>query len=344
MQIADLNNRWQAQLGTLFIAAVAVLALNVVSLTPVMQDGAAWAQEEDEDAPMSGRKTQALSKRVYEIITTANELVDAEDYADNRPALDPEAFFDGQLTAHGVVKNRSGKVIRHFNADIKAYFDEHPDEFRRPAQVRLAQLVVPDEAQAKALLSEVVGYIEADRLKAREIFSEFVRRHSKDDRARLSGGDLGFVGEPGVSKTPNQDKAPPAVARAGFAIGAVGELAPAPIKSSAGWHIVQKTGFRRPYQRTLADARTTIRNNLFRARKAAAMEAFVADLRGKAKIEVDEANLDKVELKRGRPPTGMPPGLKLDIPRPPGALKPPNRPALPGQARPPKLAPSGGSK
>ncbi len=48
--------------------------------------------------------------------------IPVEEYADNRPTLDPEAFFNGQLTAHGVVKNRSGKVIRHFNADIKAYW------------------------------------------------------------------------------------------------------------------------------------------------------------------------------------------------------------------------------
>ncbi len=48
--------------------------------------------------------------------------VSVEDYADNRPELVPETFFDGDLTAHGVVKDRSGKVIRRFNADIKAYW------------------------------------------------------------------------------------------------------------------------------------------------------------------------------------------------------------------------------
>jgi hypothetical protein len=34
----------------------------------------------------------------------------------------PEQFFNGALTAHGVVKDRGGKVIRRFNADIKAYW------------------------------------------------------------------------------------------------------------------------------------------------------------------------------------------------------------------------------
>ncbi|MEP1472393.1 MAG: DUF3833 domain-containing protein [Halieaceae bacterium] len=48
--------------------------------------------------------------------------VTVDDYAGNTPALVAEEFFDGQLSAHGVVKDRAGKVIRSFNADIKAYW------------------------------------------------------------------------------------------------------------------------------------------------------------------------------------------------------------------------------
>ena len=48
--------------------------------------------------------------------------VQVDDYANNSPAFDPTVFFDGRLTAHGVVQNRGGKVIRYFNADILAYW------------------------------------------------------------------------------------------------------------------------------------------------------------------------------------------------------------------------------
>ncbi len=47
-----------------------------------------------------------------------------EDYQAFEPVFVPETFFDGQLTAHGVVKNRSGDVIRTFNADIKAWWED----------------------------------------------------------------------------------------------------------------------------------------------------------------------------------------------------------------------------
>ncbi|MFO7552411.1 MAG: DUF3833 domain-containing protein [Haliea sp.] len=50
--------------------------------------------------------------------------VTVQEYADNRPRLVPEEFFQGQLSAHGVIKNRGGKVIRYFNADIKAWWED----------------------------------------------------------------------------------------------------------------------------------------------------------------------------------------------------------------------------
>lgn len=42
------------------------------------------------------------------------------DYANTAPKLSPQEFFNGDLSAQGVLKNRSGKVTRHFTATIKA--------------------------------------------------------------------------------------------------------------------------------------------------------------------------------------------------------------------------------
>ena len=46
------------------------------------------------------------------------------DYSNLQPRLEVEDFFEGRLTAHGVVKDRGGKVIRTFNADIEASWSE----------------------------------------------------------------------------------------------------------------------------------------------------------------------------------------------------------------------------
>ncbi|MDO3387062.1 DUF3833 domain-containing protein [Gilvimarinus sp. SDUM040013] len=45
---------------------------------------------------------------------------DIQSYAERTPSFTPETFFQGELLAHGVVKNRSGEAIRHFNATIDA--------------------------------------------------------------------------------------------------------------------------------------------------------------------------------------------------------------------------------
>lgn len=41
-----------------------------------------------------------------------------DDYQAREPAFEPEDFFNGALTAHGVVKDISGTATRHFSADI----------------------------------------------------------------------------------------------------------------------------------------------------------------------------------------------------------------------------------
>lgn len=47
-----------------------------------------------------------------------------DDYASNQPTLNLPHFFNGNLSAHGVLKDRSGKVTRYFNATIKAYWKD----------------------------------------------------------------------------------------------------------------------------------------------------------------------------------------------------------------------------
>ena len=40
-------------------------------------------------------------------------------YRAQQPAFDLFEFFDGQVTAYGIVQNRSGQVIQRFEVDIQ---------------------------------------------------------------------------------------------------------------------------------------------------------------------------------------------------------------------------------
>ncbi len=63
-----------------------------------------------------------LVAALYTLLLAGCGSVSVQDYAGATPELVPETFFNGQLDAHGVVKDRGGRVIRSFNADIKAYW------------------------------------------------------------------------------------------------------------------------------------------------------------------------------------------------------------------------------
>ncbi|MDT7525041.1 MULTISPECIES: DUF3833 domain-containing protein [Idiomarinaceae] len=46
-----------------------------------------------------------------------------EDYQGEQPQLKLETFFNGDLVAHGIVQDYSGKVIQRFTADLKGTWD-----------------------------------------------------------------------------------------------------------------------------------------------------------------------------------------------------------------------------
>jgi hypothetical protein len=64
-----------------------------------------------------------LTVSVLAFSLAACNSITVSDYADLEPNMMMEEFFNGSLTAHGIVKNRGGKVIRTFSADINAYWD-----------------------------------------------------------------------------------------------------------------------------------------------------------------------------------------------------------------------------
>ena len=43
-----------------------------------------------------------------------------DDYAAETPKLDLKTFFDGEMTAHGIFSDRSGKVVRRFTVQMTA--------------------------------------------------------------------------------------------------------------------------------------------------------------------------------------------------------------------------------
>jgi len=108
--------------------------------------------------------------------------VGIEAYQDNSPKLVLEDYFDGSLTAHGVVKDWSGKVIRLFNAEIKAYWRdgvgvlEEDFVFADGEKQRRVWILTPDgEGRYIAQANDVIGSAQT-LVKGNALFMQYVLR------------------------------------------------------------------------------------------------------------------------------------------------------------------------
>ena len=85
-------------------------------------------------------------------------------YADQAPRFVPEEFFDGALSAHGVVKNRAGRVFRRFNATVNAHWcdgigtlDEHFQFADGETTHRVWTLTPTAENRYRGTAADIVG-------------------------------------------------------------------------------------------------------------------------------------------------------------------------------------------
>lgn len=73
----------------------------------------------------STRLIKIFSITLIVMALTSCSSIDIKQYQNNTPSFDIVNFFNGELTAHGIVKNRGGKVTRYFNATISASWDNN---------------------------------------------------------------------------------------------------------------------------------------------------------------------------------------------------------------------------
>lgn len=211
------------------------------------------------------------------------------------------------------------------DADVQKYYDEHQEEFNRPALRRASHIVVATRDEAVALIEQVKKGDVAE-------FRRLAREKSIDQTNKSRGGDLRYFdasgkprGEPGAS-------VPEAIVKAVFAMKKVGDVSAQPVAIDGGFSVVKYTGERPAESRSLADSQTSIRARLWRQKRQEAMEAFVTQLRERLKPEVHPELVDAISLDGVSPTSGIAPGF-------PGAPHPPADPSNPSPIAPPPAEP-----
>jgi hypothetical protein len=184
-----------------------------------------------------------------------------------------------ETLAAGVVRAEALAAARDAlpsEEDVARYYEAHRADFTISERVHLREVVLADEARARATLRDA----------AIVPFETLVAERSTAPEARRDQGDLGLVPREG------NDRVPRAVAEAGFALAEPGAVHPEPIRvetteyvgrrrrprTRVSWHVVQLLA--RVPERTLPleDVARIIRHRLAHRSYEAAREAVRARL------------------------------------------------------------------
>lgn len=101
-------------------------------------------------------------------------------YANNEPKFELEEFFSGSLTAHGILKNRSGEVIRYFNATLEGRWENGvgtlAEEFLfddGEVQNRTWTMTPDENGQYIATANDVTGFGEV-KIAGNALFMDYI--------------------------------------------------------------------------------------------------------------------------------------------------------------------------
>lgn len=131
--------------------------------------------------------------------------VEVTDYEANLPTLQLETFFQGKLNAQGVVKDRSGKVIRRFTATIDANWNDNIGTLKEDFQFddgelqqRIWRISSTGDARYSATAGDVIGPAKL-QVSGNSLFMDYVLRVPyKDSTIDLVVDDRMYLVSPDV--------------------------------------------------------------------------------------------------------------------------------------------------
>ncbi|MBL8394532.1 MAG: SurA N-terminal domain-containing protein [Candidatus Accumulibacter sp.] len=140
------------------------------------------------------------------------------------------------------------------DGEVKAWYESHQDRYQQAEERRASHILITvnddvDQSKARVKAEEVLKEVH----KSPERFAELARKHSQDPGSAEKGGDLGFIGR-GMMVKPFEE----AVFK--LRVNEVSGL----VQSEFGYHIIRLTGVKPGKQRTLAEVRLEIEDELKR--------------------------------------------------------------------------------
>jgi peptidyl-prolyl cis-trans isomerase C len=172
--------------------------------------------------------------------------------------------------------------------EMQAYYDAHIAEYVQPEEVRASAIILKNKAQAERVATEA----QSELGKTNKGFRDLVTKYAQDEESKLRGGDLRYFAR-------DNKELPALVVAAGFALAQTGDVSDVIAAGEGRFYVLKQTGRKNASTKSFDDAKAQIRNKLFRDKRVAVQDKFLADLRAKSKIVIDEAALAKVRIESG---------------------------------------------
>jgi peptidyl-prolyl cis-trans isomerase C len=179
-----------------------------------------------------------------------------------------KARLKEQLAIERLFEEEVFPRISVVEAEIERYYSDHVAEFQVPERVRVLQIVVATRDEALSL---------RDKLRRNpQTFAEVARKSSIAPEGK-NGGDLGYIG---------RGAGFPEVFDACFSmpLNVVSDVTPSPY----GFHLFKVVDRKASQRRTLEQAKGQIAEKLAREKRARAQEEYLAALRQRAEVRIDE--------------------------------------------------------
>lgn len=203
-----------------------------------------------------------------------------------RRGIDTDATIErqvAQLAVQRLIRNIEVETAAQpiGEDDVAEYYKAHLTEYAVQEQVRVSVIALDD--------NKVAGEVHKLSLAADEQgFRELVAAHSVDERSKGRHGDLGHL-------LADSKELPELALAAAFRLSKRGDISDV-VAVNDRFYIVRLTGRRPGKITTIEAARGRIRATLLRQQASSAVAAFIDKLEADASIEIDDANLSKLQV------------------------------------------------
>jgi len=189
------------------------------------------------------------------------------------------AKIENKLLAQKLLEKEVLEKVNVTDEEAKKYYDEHKDEFKVPEQVQASHILVAVKETATDDEKKAAETKAEDLLKQLKGGADFatLAKDNSDCPSKAKGGDLGYF---------SKGQVVPEFEEAAYSL-KVEELSGA-VKTQFGYHIIKVTDKKAEQQKSFDEVKDELKQKLARDKQKTAFDTYSAELKGKAKITINE--------------------------------------------------------